>query len=151
ESAAGVEQHVALHAVRVGVVAHLGHLRLARKRGGVERLDVLEVHGELEPLEIDSAVGDRIEHEAIVRAGGEAKPEFHRHLRMLDAARPRFSIASPRFHASRLRRSTMFETARTCANGTPLIRHAYMNAAPSMLSTCGANRCVTEAIDRWLP
>ena len=48
-------------------------------------------------------------------------------------------MASAIFHAARFRRSTTFETARTCANGTLCTMQAYMNAAPSMLSTCGLN------------
>ena len=35
--------------------------------------------------------------------------------------------------------------------GDPWMRHAYMNAAPSMLSTCGSKRRTTSAIDRALP
>jgi hypothetical protein len=48
-------------------------------------------------------------------------------------------MASATRQALRLRRSTMFETARTWAKVTLLIRQALMNAAPSMLSTSGRN------------
>ena len=60
------------------------------------------------------------------------------------AAAPSVAMASSSFQAARLRRSTMLETARTWANGTPWIRHAYMKAAPSMLSTSGLNRSITR-------
>src|SRR4030095_12776471 len=73
ERAAGVEQYVALDAVRVGVVAQLRDLRLSRQRCVVQLLDIREVHDKLEPFGVDAVVDDRVEHEAIVRTGREAE------------------------------------------------------------------------------
>src|SRR5262249_39448854 len=117
----------------------------------VQRFDIGHPHRELEPFEIDALVDDRVEHETVVGARGKTESQLHRPSRISRPARARASTASDSFQSARLRRSIMFETARTSANGTPLTRQAYMNAAPSMLSTCGANRSLTVAIDRSRP
>ena len=66
--AAGIEQHITAGAVGVRVVAELGHLGLSLQGRRVELFNVRKVHGELEAFQIDTAVHDRVEHEAIVRA-----------------------------------------------------------------------------------
>src|SRR4029453_10379072 len=139
QRAAGVEQHIVARAIRVGVKTELGDVHLMRECRLVQRFHVGHANRELEPFEVDPPIDDRVEHEAVVRTRGEAQREFHWRSRILRAAAFRLSIASASFHASRLRRSTTFETARTWANGTAWMRHAYMKAAPSMLSTCGLN------------
>src|SRR5207249_2156537 len=120
-------------------VTELGDVGFAGERRRVQRFDVRKPLRELQALEVDATIHDGVEHEAIVWAGRESERQLHTCSRMPRAHRFRLSIASPRFHASRFRFSTMFATARTCANGTWLMRHACMNAAPSMLSTCGEN------------
>ena len=77
QRAAGVEQHVGGRAVGVGVVTELGDVGVAGERGLVERLDIGEARGKLEPFEIDPPVHDRVEHEAVVRAGREAERQRH--------------------------------------------------------------------------
>ena len=134
------------------MIAQLGDVGVAGERGRVQRFDVGQPHRELEPFEVDALF--TIASNMKQSFGTGRKAERQGHAWFDDAQRRRRSrlrIASLIFHASRLRRSTMFDTARTCANGTPWIRHADMNAAPSMLSTCGLKRSTTAAIDRSLP
>ena len=66
--AAGIQQDVVVCAVRVRVITQLRDVRLAGKRRGIQRFDVCHADRELETLEIDPPVDDRVEHEAIVRA-----------------------------------------------------------------------------------
>jgi hypothetical protein len=82
---------------------------------------------------------------------GQGKAERASRVIRKRAVAFRLTIASSIFHASRLRRSTRFDTALICANGTSYIRHAAMNAAPSMLSTCGLQRSTIAAMERSLP
>src|SRR5262245_12851833 len=107
--------------------AQFGDVDLAGKRCGVERLDVGHAHVEFEAFEIDAPVHHRIEHETVVGAGREAEREPHSSLSIRNVVAPRLATASDNFHASRLRRSTTFDTARTCANRWLWTRHAYMN------------------------
>src|SRR5581483_2101216 len=133
------------------VIAQLADVDAAGERRGVQRLDVGQAHVEIEALEIDAPVHNRIEHEAVVGTGRKRQRQLHTCCRISAAARHSATMAPATFHAWRFRRSTMFETARTCANGTRCIRHADMNAAPSMLSTCGANLATAAAIDAASP
>src|SRR5437870_2698990 len=137
--------------MRVRVVAELRDLGLSRERRAVQDFNVREVDDELEPFGIDAAVDDRVEHEAVVRTRRETERQLHVSSRMRRVVSARRSMASDTRQAPRLRRSTRFETARTCAKVTLLIRQALMNAAPSMLSTSGRKRSMTAAIDRGLP
>ena len=50
------------------MIAQLRDVDLVRERAAIERFDVLHENSEVDPLEIDTAVDDRIEHEAVVGA-----------------------------------------------------------------------------------
>src|SRR5262245_3821595 len=135
ERAAGVQQDVAGGAVRVRVITELRDVDGPIERRAVEAFNVVEAYRQLEIFEIDASVDDRVEHEAVVRAGREPEGQFHAASSTSVATRQRRATASSTFQAPRFRRSTTFETERTCANGTLWIRQAYMKPAPSMLST----------------
>src|SRR5205823_613304 len=141
------EEHVIGAAMRVRVITDLRDRGVAGERGMVQRLDVHQSNRELEALQVDPPIHDRIEHEAVVRTRRERERQRHAWLTISSTPRPRLSIASAILQLSRFRRSTMFDTARTCANGTLWISAAYMNAAPSMLSTSGWNSRTTLSID----
>ena len=134
------------------MIAQLRDVGLARERRLVQRLDVREAHRELEPFEIDPPVDDRVEHEAVVRAGREAERQRHACSRMLRRGRRQ---ACDRLVQLPRRAVAPFDDVRHRAHlrerRRPWIRQAYMNAAPSMLSTCGWKRATTAAIDRSLP
>src|SRR5262245_36745788 len=104
--------------MRVGVVTELGDVDGPVERGAVERFHVVETNRELETLDVDSLVDDRVEHEAVVRARRKPERQLHEASSISVATRHRLATASSTFQALRLRRSTMFETARTSANGT---------------------------------
>ncbi|MND03956.1 hypothetical protein D3C83_240140 [compost metagenome] len=53
----------------VGVETELRDVHRLRERRFVQGLDVGERDRKVEPLEIETALGDRIEHEAVVRTG----------------------------------------------------------------------------------
>ncbi len=119
ERAAGIEQDVSPGAVRVGVETELGDVDVAREGAMIQRLDVGERHAELEPLEIDAPMHDRVEHEAVVRTGREGERQRHGCSSTCAAASPSATIASAIFHDPRLRRSTTLDTARIWAKRTP--------------------------------
>jgi hypothetical protein len=77
ERAAGVEQHIVAQAVGVGVIAQLRDVGVAGECRVVQRFNVGQTHRKVEPLQIDSLVHDRVEHEAVVRAWREAQRERH--------------------------------------------------------------------------
>jgi hypothetical protein len=53
----------------VRMKTELRDVRIAGKGFPVERLDVGHPHVELESLQIDTPVDDRVEHEAVIRTG----------------------------------------------------------------------------------
>jgi len=59
------------------VVTQLGDVGLTGKRRFIQRFDVRHADRELQAFEVDPAIDDRIEHEAIVRAGRKAEGQFH--------------------------------------------------------------------------
>src|SRR5438067_7131465 len=126
--------------MRVRVIAQFRDLRLAGERGFVQLLHVGQMNLEVEPFHVDAPADYRVEHETVVRTRRETQRQPHSPSMIRIVACVSAPTASGIRHAARFRRSTMFDTARTCAKRTPFTRQADMNAAPSMLSTCGENR-----------
>ena len=68
ERASRVQGHVAIGAERERMVAELRDVQPAGKCRAIQRFDVVEADVELQSLEVDAPVHDRVEDEAIVRA-----------------------------------------------------------------------------------
>ena len=68
--------------VGVGVNRDCRHVELTAHRTSVEGFDVLELVDVLDALGIDLSVGERIEHECVVRIGamGEMNGAVRRHV-----------------------------------------------------------------------
>ncbi len=110
-------KHVAGRAMRIGVITEFRDVDRLIEGGAIQRFHVLETDRKLQAFEIDPAVDDRVEHEAIVRAGRKPERELHAPSSTSVAVRHKAATASSMRQAPRLRRSTAFDTARTCANG----------------------------------
>src|SRR5262249_56047669 len=92
DRATRVEQHVLIRAMRIGVITQFCDLSLAGERCIIEGFDVRQIDIEVESLEIDTTIHDRVEHEAIVRARRKTERQLHISSRMARTHRPRFSI-----------------------------------------------------------
>ena len=153
ERAAGIEQHVVVGAVRVGVIAQLGDVDLARRtppcsaprhrRANVENSSPSRSMRRLtiaSNMKQSFGQGEKPSDSFMRRPGCAAPARQARDRRRRSSRRARF------------RRSTMFETARTCANGGPWIEaRVHERRAFHALDLRRRNAPTTAAIDRSLP
>jgi hypothetical protein len=93
ECAPGIEQPVIGGAVCERVITELGHVDFTREGAAIECLDVLDHWCELESFEIDPAVHEGIEHEAVIGTRREPERERHERSRIRKAASFRWRMA----------------------------------------------------------
>ncbi len=73
ERAASVEQHELVGTMREGVKTELRDVDVAAQGPTVERLHIVQNDAELQPLEVDALMDDRIEYEAVIGTRREAE------------------------------------------------------------------------------
>src|SRR4249920_2728893 len=128
---------VAVGEQKRGVKAGLRDVVSVREEPVVQRLDVEQLHLELEAPQVDPALEDGVERERVVRARREAEPELHASstTRVRAAAR-----ASAIRHAPWSRSPARLDAPRTIRSRTPKRPAATATANPS-ISSASAPGC----------